>query len=80
MESKRIIVIAKYEAYVDDDVTAQMVLEKFKEEIEDKFFYGYVIVETPLNDSKKTFPSPEVHFELNDVQAGTECIIAISGE
>ncbi len=72
---KKIIVIAKYEAYVPDDITVSQISELCKKEIRNN-----------LDDFRISVPNyhdeeeGEPWFELDDVMVGTESTITIGGE
>ena len=72
---KKIIVIAKYEAYVEDDITVSMVQDLVEEEIRNGLDSFRICIDDYEGENDNC-----PWFELDDVMAGTETMISVGGD
>lgn len=72
---KKIIVVAKYEAYVEDDITVSMVQELAEEEIRNGLDSFRIFIDDYKGDGDNC-----PWFELDDVMSGTETMISVGGD
>jgi hypothetical protein len=72
---KTVIVIAKYEAHVPEDMTASQISDLAEKQIRDNLEWFSVHVE---NYPDETEQSPM--FDLSDVMCGTTAITAVGGD
>ena len=72
---KKIIVIAKYEAYVPEDITVSQISELCEDEIRNQLEDFRISVPNYHNEEEA-----DPWFKLDDAMVGTESIIAIGGE
>lgn len=72
---KKIIVIAKYEAYVEDDITVSMVQDLVEEEIRNGLQDFRICIDDYKGDGDNC-----PYFDLDDVMSGTETMISVGGD
>ena len=72
---KKVIVIAKYEAYVPDDMTVSQIQDDAEEEIRNQFdSFSIYVKDYPNEDDSSPI------FNLDDVMCGTESMISVGGD
>ncbi len=78
---KQVILIAKYHAYVPEDMTVSQIQDLAEEIVRDKMEYFQIYVED-YHEKKNYENGHEVEplFALDDVMVGTEAMISIGGD
>lgn len=74
MESKKVLIVAVYEAYVPEDMDLDEIYEKAEDEVRNNFEDFRLSVDYP--DAAQSDPL----FDLSDVHVGTEMTLAIGGK
>lgn len=72
---KTILVVAKYEAHVPEDMTVSQVEELVESELRNKLDRFSIYVEDYQDEDNQ-----EPMFDLEDVMCGTESMISIGGD